>query len=126
MRPLWLMIGLSVSLASSSAWTAKADTTFSTIEIKSSGVVEASVSRPRVATAEQRALYRAKIERLRRHHILLPTRESAIPFSTRISTNKQVVKPRTEASFSDGIDVLKKIDATSKNMRIWTTTTFRR
>jgi hypothetical protein len=90
-----------------------ADEAFTTAVLPAPQEADLSARAPQRASQEQVARYREKLDRIRTHHVELPTREAAVPFSNFRSLNAPMVKPRNEALFSDGIDVQTKIAASS-------------
>jgi hypothetical protein len=91
-----------------------AEEAFSTAVLAAPQEVELSTSAPQAEAQEQVARYRQKVDRIRTHHLEVPTREAVVPFAAVRSLNAPIVKPRNEALFSDGIDVQRNIAVLSK------------
>jgi hypothetical protein len=100
-------------LAFSTRWATAAETFGTTVLTSGSRIEVPTTILPGRASAEQMTLYREKIERIRRHHLSLPTPIAFRQFSATLSANKQVVKPKLEASLSDGLDVTNRVAATT-------------
>ncbi|WP_315827846.1 hypothetical protein [Bradyrhizobium sp. SZCCHNG3015] len=77
------------------------------------GLVSVDVLAPQKPTSEQIARYVEKARLLEEHDLPIQTLAAAIPFSSRLSTNRVTsIKPRPQALFSDGINVKDQIDTT--------------
>jgi hypothetical protein len=93
---------------------AYADTELLKAAIGAPQEVDVPIVQPTRASPTVVARYRTRVENIRTHHLVLPTRAATVPFSLTLSENKPKIKNRKEALLSDGIDVKGKIAASSK------------
>lgn len=90
------------------------DTKFDKSTLPASKSVELKLVKAQKASKVQSDRYRAKLAKLRTHHLPLRTLIAQVPFSNTISQNKRDVKRRDPALFSDGLEVQNNIPVSER------------
>ena len=84
------------------------------VELAAPAQMRLELVSPQRASLQQKALFQSKLQGVRTHHLVVPTRASFAPYATSRSTNKQIVRSRNEALLSDGIAVIDKVPASTR------------